>query len=302
MTTCNVVERSLDRDHVVVLVDDDLKLYDQVITGIHVASHGDYRVLRLHEEGFAQNAFLEELLALRPQALIALGPRSANAIASARIILPSAFSMVPRLDNYELGNVFLGGIRMVPDIKERIALVRSLMPELRALGVIFSRQNSRISMQRIRGLCDEEQFELVNIEVHSTSDVLPALMRNHREFGAVLMLDDPILLDMHVLTSVTSFLLSKGIGFFGLDCSMVQEGALASFGTNFFSLGRELVALVQGEKGTHTYKPTAVVDPKDRDLCINLATAHALKKPDAFINRAIDYAGDKHIALKVFSR
>lgn len=297
----NSLHRPAARDPLVVLVDDSLPLYDQVITGIHVASGGDYRVLRLHEEGFVQSALLEDLLSLKPQALIALGPRSANAISSARVILPSAFSMVPRLENYELDNVFCGGIRMVPDTKERIGLVRSLLPNLRALGVMFSRQNSRNSMQRIRTLCDDEQFELVNIEVQSVSDVLPALMRYHQEFGAVLMLDDPILLDVTVLRSVTTYLASKGIAFFGLDCSMVQEGALASFGTNFFSLGRELVDMVTKDKGAHRYQTTDIVDPKEKDLCINLATTRHLPNANDFINRVIDYAGEKKIALRVFN-
>jgi ABC-type uncharacterized transport system substrate-binding protein len=247
-----------------------------------------------------QSALLEDLLKLKPHALIALGPRSANAISNARIILPSAFSMVPRMENYQLDDVFGGGIRMVPDTKERIALVRSLLPNLRALGVMFSRQNSRNSMMRIRSLCDDEQFELVNIEVHSTSDVLPALVRYHQEFGAVLMLDDPILLDMQVLTSVTNFLSAKGIALFGLDCSMVQEGALASFGTNFFSLGRELVGMIRSQGG-NPYQETVIVDPRDKDLCINLSTARKMTNADDVIARAIDYAGHKEITLRVFN-
>lgn len=285
-------------DRLVVLLDDDLLLYDQVITGIHVATQGDYRVLRLHEEGFVQSALMADLIALKPRALIALGPRSANAITASRIMLPSAFSMVPRTENYELDNVFLSGIRMVPDTQERIGLVRSLLPNLRALGVLFSRQNSRNSMQRVRSLCDDEQFELVNIEVQSSSDVLPALMRYHQEFGAVLMLDDPILLDTEVLTAVTNFLAMKGIGLFALDCSMVQEGALAAFGTNFFSLGRELVDMIS-KNTAPAYQTTHLVDPKNKDLCINLATVHKIAQPQEFLTRAITYAGDKGVALRI---
>ena len=156
-------------------------------------------------------------------------------------------------------------------------------------------------MQRIRSLCDDEQFELVNIEVHSVSDVLPAIVRYHQEFGAVLMLDDPILLDMDVLTSVTSFLAAKGIALFGLDCSMVQEGALASFGTNFFSLGRELVAMLASEKGAQVYQNTTIVDPISKDLCINLTTASKINNADDLIKRTINYAGQKEISLRVFN-
>ncbi len=284
----------------VVLVDDDLALYDQVITGIHVATRGDYRVLRMQEEGFVQSVFLADLIAVKPRALIALGPRSASAISSARVILPSAFSMVPRVENYELDNVFDGGIRMVPETKARIGLIRALMPNLRALGVMFSRQYSRNAIQAIRSLCDDEQFELVNIEVQSVSDVLPALMRDHRNWGAVLMIDDPVMLDMDVLAPVTNFLRNKGIAFFALDCSMVQVGALAAFGTNFFSLGRDLVEMVNSVEGGHSYQATNLIDPKDKALCINAAVAKAINDGNNLLMRAVDYAGKKEVSLRVF--
>lgn len=289
-----------DRDKLVVLIDEDLPLYAQVITGIHVSSHGNYRVLRIHEEGFVQSALLEQLIAIKPRALIALGPRSANAIMSSRTILPSAFAMVPRIENYELDNVFVAGIRMVPDVKAQIALVRSLRPDLKALGVVFSRQSSRNSMQKVRSLCDDEQFELVNIEVQSVTDVLPALVRYHQEFGALLMIDDPLILDVEVIRAMISFLSARQIALFALDCSMVEEGALASFGTNFFTLGRDLFKLVASEKNVRLYQPTVFLDPSEADLCINLQTAKKMGDADQLLTRAIDYGAEKGIAIRAY--
>ena len=157
-------------------------------------------------------------------------------------------------------------------------------------------------MQRIRSLCDEEQFDLVNIEIQSTSDVLPALARYYKEFSAVLMLDDPILLDIDVLSSVSNFLSSKGIAFFALDCSMVQAGALASFGTNFAALGRDLVKMVSHDRGTHKYQPTQIVNPSEPDLCVNLTTAGKMAESAQFLSRAVHYAGEKEIALRIFGK
>lgn len=293
-------QRTNESNQLMVVIDEDLSLYNQVITGIHVASRGNYRMMHLHEEGFLQSAFLEELLTIKPRAIIALGPRATNAIASSRVILPSAFSMVPRVDNYEIESVFLTGIRMIPDIKEQIALVRSLLPNLKALGVVFSKQNSRNSILRVRSLCDDEQFELVNIEVQSTSDVLPALMRNHSEFGAVLMLDDPLLADVDVITAMIDFLSSQNIALFGLDCSMVEAGALAAFGTNFFSLGRELAETVLPERAPRLYQSTVIKDPREVDLCFNLSTARKIGNKEQLLSRMSEYGAQKRFAIRTF--
>lgn len=287
------------RHQLVVLIDDDHALYNQVITGIHVASGGAYRVLKMQEHGFVQSAFLESLMALSPRALIALGPRASTSIVSARIVVPSAFSMVPRMENYELDRVFSAGIRMVPDVGERIRLVHALYPELRALGVIFSRRNSRNSMQKVRGLCDDEQLEMVAIEIQSTSDVLPALARHHEQFGALLMIDDPLLLDINVIAAMTSFLSEKSLSFFALDCSMVADGALAAFGTDFYNLGRTLVDLVNDPSKTKPFSETAFYDPA-ATLCLNLTTAKKINLGDEFVARAARYAAEKGFAMKIY--
>lgn len=291
-------KNSENNNRLVILADDTRGLFSDVLTGIHVASRGEYSVLRLLEEGFEQSALLAELISIRPHALIALGPRSAHAIAQARIILPSAFSLVPRIENYELDNVFCAGIRMVADAKEQISLIRALMPELKFLGVMFSRQNSRNLMQSLRGMSDDEQFDLVGIEVQTITDVLPSLTRFQQEIGAVLMIDDPILLDMTVLDSVTNFLSRTGIAFFALDCSMVRAGALASLSTNYFSLGRDLVNLVSHDIGSHRYEPTKITNPSERDLCINLSTIKNMKDGKNMLIHAVSYAADKQISLK----
>lgn len=286
-------------DSLVVLVDDYFPLYRQVITGIHVASLGNYRLLPFHEERFSQSALLNELLHLKPRALIALGPRSANVITGLRLLLPSAFSMVPRIDNYGLDNVFSAGIRMVPDLKVQIGLVRALMPDLKALGVIFSRQNSRALVQKLRLLCDDEQFELVQMEVENASNVLPALARESREFQALLMLDDPVLLELEVLLDTIRFLAAKKIAMFALDCSMVKEGALFSFETNFFTLGKDLVKLTQ-KNGSQSYHGTALFDPSELDICVNLTTADQVGNTSLLLSRAAEYASEKKAAIKVY--
>lgn len=288
------------KQDLVVLIDDELSLYRDIITGIHVASEGNYRILRLLDEGFVQAALLEQLIAIKPKALITIGPRAANAVVSARVFLPSVFSMVPRMENYELDNVFVAGIRMVPDLEEQLYLVRSLLPNLRSLGVMFSRQNSRNAIQRVRSLCDDEQFALVNIEVQSISDVLPALMRYHSEFDALLMLDDPLLLDNEAIHNLIDFLRSKGIALFALDCSMVEEGALASFGADFFAMGKDLVNLVLRKNNMRLYQPTTYLDPSKAELCVNLKTAEKMNKAEEILLHAMEYAADKDRTLKVY--
>lgn len=295
-----VLSHQKNHAELVVLVDDTLALYRQVITGIHVASFGNYHLLPLQDEGFSEAWFLQELLNVRPRGLIALGPRSANVVIGLRILLPSAFSMVPRIDNYDLDSVFTAGIRMVPDLKEQINFIRTVMPDLKALGVIFTRQNSRNALQKLRSLCDDEQFELMAMEVQSASNVLPTLVRESHQFQALLMLDDPVLLELEVLLAATRFLAEKKIALFALDCSMVKEGALFSFGTNFFTLGRDLTRLVLQKNTNADHQFTTLLNPKSPDICINLATAELIGNAQAMLSRVAEYASDKRGAIKAY--
>lgn len=283
----------------VVLTDADSPIYGHVITGIHVASQGHYQVWPLQAGGFTQSALLDRLLDIKPQGVIALGPRSAHAMANSQVVMRAVFSLVPRVENYEFNQIFMAGIRMIPDIKEQLSLVRGLLPTVKNLGVIFSRRYSRSTMERLRSLADDEQFNVINIEATSKGDVLPALKRSKDDIGALLMLDDPFLLDVDVLKEMTLFVSSQKIALFALDCSMVEAGAMASFGTNFFSLGRDLVRLLENDD-VHPYGITEYKNPSKPDVCLNLKVVGAMDQGQQIIMRAVELAASTGAMLKTF--
>lgn len=283
----------------VVLVDHELALYEQVITGIHVTGV-KYQVLRVKNDDFAQAAFLERILSVRPKALIALGARSASAIASARIILPSVFSMVPSIDRFSSKDIFYAGIRMIPGSKKQVSLVRALVPDIKRLGVLFSRPNSREAMQKIRSQTDGEKFELVTVEIHGPGDVMKSLQSRHGEFDAFLMLDDPLLLNVDVIKRLGSFLLEKRIPFFALDCSMVKEGAFAGFGVNFFNLGNQLINTLKNKEKIELYQGTKILNPKKSDVCINLSVINQFSGKDKILRNAAEYAARTEQQLKIY--
>lgn len=283
----------------VVLTDADSPIYGQVITGIHVAARGNYQIWPLQAGGFTQSALLDRLLDTKPQGVIALGPRSAHAMANAQVVVRAVFSLVPRVENYELNQIFMAAVRMVPDIKEQLSLVRKLLPNVKNLGVVFSRRYSRTTMERLRSLADDEQFNVINIEATSKGDVLPALKRSKEDIGALLMLDDPFLLDVDVFKEMASFLSSQRIALFALDCSMVEAGAMASFGTNFFSLGRDLVRLLENDD-VHPYGAIEYKNPSKPDLCLNLKVANSVDHDQQIITRAVELAASTGVMLKIF--
>jgi ABC-type uncharacterized transport system substrate-binding protein len=290
--------RPLNRE-LLVLMDEPCAIYDQVLTGIHVASGGRYQLVRLMEENMAQTALFEKIMRLTPKYLITLGPRAANAFFQSNIAMPAAFAMVPDLESYEWESAFKVGVRMVPDLKERLSLVKATLPHVKSIGVAVAKNNPPAGLRRLRSLLEEETFTLVKVEVNNALDLLSALKRASHEFEAFLMLEDPVLLNAQAIQQMAAYFRANKIAFLALDASMVQAGALIAFSTDYFSLGQQLYN--ESLNTSKNYRKAVVHNPHRSALAVNLDTARSIGLKQEFFGLALEYAANKSWPILSFT-
>ncbi len=288
----------LSNPRVIIVTDEQSPIYDEVLVGIHIASRGPYQVFRITDDKMGQNDLLQHLVQMKPQGLIALGPKSVYAVSQAKIFLTSAFAMVPRPKSYTVENAFSYGVRMIPEMLEQMQLIRSLMPNIKRIGVMFSKLYTKSALQSLTNAKDEN-VELVAIEIQSESDVMPALRRYKGHIDGFLMIEDPFILDIGVISEMTDFLRQEKIPFFALDCSMVRRGATAAFGVDYFSLGRQLVDLVMAGKSEGLAQKTKLFNPNQVNICVNRKVLENMWSHD-FWPGITQFASTSHRPLVIY--
>lgn len=286
------------KSELMVIIDEPGDIYNRIITGLHVASNGQYQLVKLLEENMAQTALFDLIMHRSPRFLVTLGPKAAMGFYQSNIHLAAAFTMVPEIENNLYGDSFRVGIRMIPDIGERIALIKELWPNLKSLGV-FYRPNSSLSIYKeLRKVIENESFDIVKIEVKNHNDVIPALMRAGRHFEVLLLLEDPLLLFEHTLVDLAHYCQAKPTALFGLDPSMVRRGALVSFGIDYYALGKELYEL--SLENRLDYRKTVLINPQALTLGFNTGTAKVIGLDKDVVKNLLKFASKKSIPVTFF--
>ena len=287
------------KTELMIVIDEPGDIYNRIITGLHVASDGHYQLVKQLEENMAQTALFDLIMHRAPRFLIALGPKAAMGFYQSNIHLPAAFTMVPEIEDNLYGNSFRVGVRMIPDLNERIALIKELWPNLKSLGV-FYRPNSSLSIYKeLRKVIENESFDMVKIEVNNHNDVMPALLRARRQFEVLLLLEDPALLFEPTLIELASYCLNKPTALFALDPSMVQKGALLSFGIDYYALGKELYGLSLDDRRDN-YQKTLVKNPASLSIGFNIGTAKSIGLNDGAMKNLLTFASKKSIPVTFF--
>ena len=176
------------------------------------------------------------------------------------------------------GNNLTGMSDAAPN-KQQVELIPLFLPEAKNVGTIYNagEANSVVQIEVARETCKELGLNLIEVTVSNSSEVLMAAQSLAGRVEAIYIVTDNTVVS--ALESVIKVCNQEKIALILADPSTVDKGALASYGIDYFSLGKKsgeiAIQIIKGAKPSDIPIQT-ITDPKDLQFVVNLDTAKIL--------------------------
>ena len=239
---------------------------------------------------------VRELDRAQPDVLVAVTTPVAQ-VAARQARSPVVFSAVTDpvgagvVESLESPAENLTGVSDAWPYRAQVALAREIVPGAGRLGVVFNpgEAASQYGIARIRDVAPEFGFDILEIPVSNTQEILGALRVRIGDVDAVYLSSDNTVIQG--LPAALRVALDTGTPLFVGDSGTVEEGGLAAVSVGYAGVGRstgELVARVlQGERNI----PVVVAEGDEVFLNLETAARLGVDIPPAVRARAVETFG-----------
>jgi len=161
----------------------------------------------------------------------------------------------------------------------QIKLITRLLPQVKNIGTIYNagEVNSVVQVEEVKNTCKELNLNLVEVTVSSSSDVLMAAQSLMGRVEVIYIVTDNTAVS--AIESIVKVCNQEKIALIVADPSLVDKGALASYGIDYFNLGKRsggiALQVIQGTKPSEI-PLQKMDDEKDLQFVINLKAAKVL--------------------------
>jgi len=171
----------------------------------------------------------------------------------------------------------------------QIRLIREILPNALKVGMIFNpgESNTQASLTHIRPALKESGFESVEVPVSSTAEVYGAVRSLLGRCDLILVPADNTVVS--AFDTVVRIANENRIPLFAGSIQDVEKGAIATYGLNYYKIGRATGKLVVKILKEHVEPGTIpVVLETDTDLVVNLKAAkmQGVKIPEHLVSGA----------------
>ncbi|MBU0566591.1 ABC transporter substrate-binding protein [bacterium] len=174
--------------------------------------------------------------------------------------------------------------------EKQVALIRQILPSAKKVGIILNpgESNTEASMKHIRPALEKFKFDIIEVPVSQTVDVYIAAKSLVGRCDAILTPADNTVVS--AFESVVKIANENSIPLFAGDIPSVEKGAIATYGVNYYKIGRatgELAARLLKNRGELPGAIPVTVESKS-DLIINLKAAKVqnIEIPEDLIKQA----------------
>lgn len=228
--------------------------------------------------------------------IVALGTPSAQSACKATQTIPVVFGVItdPVASGLAESESAPGGNKTGTSdrwpYEKQISLIRQICPKAKRVGIVLNpgESNTEASMKYIRPLLKTSGFEVVEVPVANSSEVMQAAKSLVGRCDAILIPGDNTVIA--AISSIVKVANENDIPLFAGDEDSVEKGALATYGNNYYQVGvatGRIVAKIFKEHITNVGSiPVAVAT--DADLIINLKAAQeqGIQVPESLVKQA----------------
>lgn len=264
---------------IVVIKSYDFAPYDAALSGFMSACNNDIAEYNLRGETDGNDDIIRDIMQDKPEVVVAIGVLAAEFAHRQLSDFAVLYVMVPKPRSYGLTGRNIAGISLDIPIEQQLTVYRSMVSELRALGVIFDPGKSGDFIAEARVVAARIGLTLHTREVSSRKEV-PAALRNllkEEDIDAFWMVPDDTVVtpESFKFLLLTSF--EHDLPFLAASDIFVKVGALASLTPDYTDAGRQGCELANElTDGTVSLDTMSVVRPAKVNLSINLKTARKI--------------------------
>ena len=216
-------------------------------------------------------------IGITPTLILALGPLAAQMANDAALNIPVIFCMVSNPTRYGLAGENLAGISMDVSGETQFALYKTVVPNLKTIGVIYDPEKSETLITEATQAAESLGLELIKVPVSSSKKVPKALRSMLGKIDALWMVPDDTVLTTQSFRFflVTSF--EKKLPFLAISDIFVKVGALATIAPDPNEMGQQLGQLVTKiQSGQLDLSKPNILSPAETNLVINVKTAEKI--------------------------
>ena len=280
--------RGVDEHEVLILYDPRFKYHEVVLQGSRSTIKADIVTLKVTGRGVNESRRLSDMLAMRPNAVLAIGQQPTRLSRRAIKDTPVVYAMEPDPIRDDLTTVNLCGFTLNGGFDDQLDTLARMRPSARRLLTVFDPRILARDVRELRRLAHERGMTL---EVRPARDVRQFAVAlkelDPDEFDAYFYLVNPALYSAGDFDRVKRFTAKSDIVLIVPDPSLVDAGGTFSYAPGFREMGAHAGRLVnQILSGAVEPSDIGVRFPTVRALSINDSEAKRLgltipKNPDA---------------------
>ena len=266
---------------VAVLTSADISSYNQAIQAFgQNLPEGSNLVLKKYnlEGDLAKgHAIVQQILHSGVDLVLAVGLKAALVAKLDIHRVPVIFCMVLNPMKFDLRASNLTGIALEIPFQEQILPLRTIVPTLTRIGVLYNPNKTGRLLRSARGEAERLGLNLVAHPVTSNKEVPSALREIVPQIQALWLLPDSTVLTEDSFDFLLKVTLEHNVPVVGFSSGLVQKGALVSTYIRYDDVGKQAAELAEdllNEDRSRTLN--GMISPKPLRLAINLKTANFL--------------------------
>ncbi|MFF0825351.1 ABC transporter substrate binding protein [Brevibacillus sp. NPDC003359] len=211
--------------------------------------------------------------------VVAIATPSAQAAAKAIADNPVIFSSVTDplsaqlVGSLEKPDKNVTGTSDKVSMEQQLKLVKAFLPELKKLGVIYttSEINSEVQVKELEDAAQKEGVEIIKAGISQLSEVqLAAQGLTSKADAIIIPIDNTVVSSFEAVLGAAE---ENKIPVFASDTDTVKRGAVATYGIDYYQIGKQTGDMAARILKGHSVADTPVEISKQADLYINETAA-----------------------------
>ncbi|GKS57001.1 ABC transporter substrate-binding protein [Nitrospira sp.] len=263
---------------IVILKSSDLSAYELAIEGFrsqNIADGADISVHDLQGDLATGRKLARRIRASDATLVLAVGIKAALAAKLEILDIPVVYCMVLDPEKYDLSAANLSGISLEIPIDQQLAAMRSVLPNLKRVGILYDPAKTARFVQSASAEAKRHNVQVIAREVSTERDLPPTLRALLPTVDAIWLAPDTTVLNDESLPFILQESLDANRPVFGFSSEFVKRGALLSLSVDYREIGKQAARISKQILDRKVNTPIRTV-PDRFHLAINLKSARFL--------------------------
>ena len=263
---------------IVILKSADVGPYNAAASSFKETFSPEVQILEYDLQGdLAKGRKLGRKIRASPAKLVvAIGLKAALAAKLEILDIPIISCMVLAPSKYDLTRDNMTAVSLWIPIKKQFSLIKTLVPDLKRIGVLFDLTKTKDTVQQAKALASKQDLQLLARPVSSPEDVPATLRSLLPNIDVLWLIPDSTVLTEDSLDFLLNTTLEAHIPVLGFSSGLVRSGALAGLYINYSKVGKQVAGLAEELLKGESIPQGTLLPPEHVSLAINRQIAQYL--------------------------